>query len=349
MGPASITSSDHISERKARWDSLQNMIAPCPPVWVVIFDGELGTRPYPWPSNIPARVEWAWNTYVRELDRLAWLDDGRIPCLDPYSGTEIFAAAFGCNVFRPSDNMPFALPLIDRTSQAAALRVPSIDVEPLGSLFAIADELRRRAGPNAVMRLPDIQSPFDIAALIWEKKSFYTALLDYPDVVQELTAKVEALVAAFLDEWFRRYGLECVAHYPHYYMRRGVSVSVDEVGAISSRMGAAFVMPELVRLSGRYDGIGVHCCANAHHQWANFSRLPGLRLLNLFGLERPGILHEAAAYFAGCVSQLHNWEEPFSSWLPSMPSTAHVAFEVTVLDEEEARRVVALLGDAYLR
>ncbi len=347
MSTADSPATDRIARRKAHWDALEDMSAPCTPAWVITLEGELDDRPYPWPTNLPERITWAWETYTRDLERLEWLEDDRIPCLDPYTGTEIFAAAFGCNVYRPADNMPFALPLIDSPTQVAAVSVPSIDVESLRILFEIADELRQRAGPDAVMRLPDIQSPFDIAALLWEKKSFYVALLDCPDAVHELTVKVEELLTAFLDEWFRRYGLECVAHYPHYYLRQGVSVSVDEVGEISARMFTAHGMPELVRLSDRFGGIGVHCCANARHQWANFKRLPNLRLLNLFGLERPGILREAAKCFAEHVAQLHYWEEPISSWLPAMPPTAHVAFEVAVHDEEEARRTTAQLGEMY--
>ncbi len=340
---------DSIARRKSRWESLVDMSAPCSPAWVITLEGDGDERPFPWLTNIPQRIEWAWQTYLRDMARLEWLHDDRIPCLDPYTGTEIFAAAFGCAVSRPADNMPFALPLIESASAVARLKVPAIDAEPLRVLFDIADELRTRAGPEATMRLPDVQSPFDIAALIWDKRSFYTALLDCPEAVRELTSKVELLVTAFLDEWLRRYGQEIVAHYPHYYMRRGVTVSVDEVGSISARMCAAYVMPELMRLSQHYGGIGVHCCANARHQWPNFKRLPGLRVINLFGLERPGILRDATEFFAEHTAQINDWDEPLSSWLPAVPPAAHVAFETTVRDGEEARRLAEQLWETYRR
>jgi hypothetical protein len=349
MSISSIVVPESIARRKTRWDALEDMSTACSPVWVIYLESEADARPYPWPTNIPARIEWAWKAYQRDLERMAWLADDRIPCLDPYTGTEIFAAAFGCSVYRPVDNMPFAQPLVFGANEVAGLKVPDIDVAPLRILFEIADELRHRAGPEAMMRLPDIQSPFDIAALIWDKRSFYTALVDCPEAVQELTAKVEELLTAFVDEWFRRYGVECVAHYPHYYMRQGITVSVDEVGSMSARMASTFVMPELERLSRRYGGIGVHCCANASHQWANFKRLPDLRLINLFRLERPGILMDASTYFAEHVAQLHNWEVPLDSWLPAMPAAAHVAFETTAHDGEEARRLADSLWRTYRR
>lgn len=96
-----------------------------------------------------------------------------------------------------------------------------------------------------------------------------------------------------------------------------------------------------------YGGIGVHCCANASHQWANFKHLPELRLINLFELERPGVLREASEYFAAHVAQLHHWDEPLAAWLPAMPATAHIAFEAEVHDDEEARRLADQLWTAF--
>ena len=145
----------------------------------------------------------------------------------------------------------------------------------------IADELRRRAGPDALMRLIDVQSPMDIAALVWDKNTFYAALIESPAAVKELAGRVKELLVAFLDRWFARYGGAFMAHYPQYYMSRGLTLSEDEVGAVSPEMFDALFLPELADLSARYDGLGMHCCANARHQWEGFKRIPDLRLLNL--------------------------------------------------------------------
>ena len=101
--------------------------------------------------------------------------------------------------------------------------------------------------------------------------------------VKELASKVAELLCAFQDEWFRRYGTGRVAHYPNYYVSEGITLSEDEVGVVNPEMFRTFFLPGLTKLSELYNGIGIHCCAQARHQWENFSRIPGLMLMNLQG------------------------------------------------------------------
>jgi hypothetical protein len=181
----------------------------------------------------------------------------------------------------------------------------------------------------------------DIATLIWEKADFLAALITAPEAVAELAAKVRQLLTAFLDEWFRRYGTRYVAHYPDYFMDGGVTVSEDEVGAVSNPMFAAFFRDELVALSARYGGLGVHCCAHARHQWDHFKALPGLRLLNL---NQP---HEVVAaaydYFDTPIAQMHYGyvrQGPFESWPQQHPQGRRRVFEATAETRDQALAAV---------
>jgi hypothetical protein len=139
-------------------------------------------------------------------------------------------------VHYPEDNMPFALPLIESAASAEHLKIPDLDTRPLKAILDHAQLLYDRSGQSALLRLPDVQTPMDIAALILEKKCFYTALVECPEVVLEVAHKVQVLQSQFFDEWFRRFGSAFISHYPDYYMPYGITVSEDEVGAISSRM-----------------------------------------------------------------------------------------------------------------
>ena len=100
------------------------------------------------PDKRRERIEWAWRQYQEQMSRAEWLDDDAIPHLDVYTGTEIFAEAFGCKVQRPVDNMPFALPLVSKASEAADLGVPDLDAPCLRLLFEIADELRAQGATS---------------------------------------------------------------------------------------------------------------------------------------------------------------------------------------------------------
>ncbi len=321
-----------IEARKARWTRFLDRTAPPRHMLLVRLDHGLPPRPLPHPGNVGERIEWAWLQYQQQLANVAWLDDDAVPHLHPYTGTEIFAAAFGCDVHRPAETNPFALPLIHHADEIAGLTVPDIACEPLARLFDIADELRRRAGPEAVMRLPDIQSPMDIAALIWDKNTFYIAMIESPEAVKELAASVRQVLTGFLDEWFARYGRDFVAHYPDYYMPVGITLSEDEIGAVNPDMFRDLFLPELALLSARYGGIGMHCCANARHHWQAWREIPDLRLLNV--VQPPQ--ESAAAYgvFADHTAQMHNWCGDGGSW--QFPEGARVVISAGADSREQA-------------
>jgi hypothetical protein len=333
----SMPLSPAITQRKQRWVNFLDISHPSRYVFLIRYAPESGTRPWPNPELKKSRIDWIWRNYEFHYRRMDWLDDDTIPYLDLYTGTEIFAEAFGCKIHRPADNMPFALSFINSPQEAGRLRTPSLDAPSLALAFEMADELRRRAGPEALVRLVDIQSPMDITALIWEKQSFYTALLESPEAVLELVDKVRALLISFLDEWFRRYGSEFIAHYPDYYLPQGISLSEDEIGAVNPGMFCKFFLPQLVELSKRYGGLGIHSCANSRHQWEHFQKIPHLKLLNLNQPEP--VLREAYTYFTDFVPQWHYGWEPGSNpaeWMVQLPRKAHVVIDVSADTKEQA-------------
>jgi hypothetical protein len=156
-----------------------------------------------------------------------------------------------------------------------------------------------------------------------------------------LVEKVKALQFAFLDEWFRRYGQEFIAHYPDYYLPQGATLSVDEIGAVSGKMFLKYFLPDLIQFSERYGGLGMHCCANARHQWDHFKKIPGLRLLNINN--QANILREAYPFFADFTCQWHYDQSPLPldplEWLKEIPSTVHVVLDVTAGSRQQASQV----------
>jgi hypothetical protein len=166
-------------------------------------------------------------------------------------------------------------------------------------------------------------------------------------VVLELADKVGQLFTRFLDDWFARYGKAFIAHYPDYYMPQGVTLSEDEVGAVSSRVYQHYFLPELTALSNRYGGMGVHCCANSRHQWEGFSRIPNLRLLNL---NQPApILEEAQRFFARRVTQMHDWPEQqvFEAGPQQFPDGAHIVLRPAAENRSQALEVVETFKRLY--
>lgn len=305
----------------------------------------------PYSEKKRERIEWSWAAYERMMKQAEWLRDDFIPFLTMNTGTEIFAEAFGCRVHRPEGSNPCALPLISSAGEVSALKVPDLGAPSLAILFEMADELRRRAGPEALMRTVDIQSPMDIAALIWDKTSFYVGIVETPDAVKELADKVHQLLTAFLDEWFRRYGTEHIAHHPDYFMNGGMTLSEDEVGAVNPDMFDEFFLGELSALSWRYGGIGMHCCADSRHQWDGFQKIYGLRLLNLYAppTRTPQYIKDAFAFFNGSIAQMHyGWapEGPIETWPRQYPKGKKIVVDWWPGTREEAIRGAATFMEA---
>ncbi len=335
-----------IQERKKRWQEFLSMDGSTKNVFLIHYNEGLPPRPPLWPDKKRERIEWIVQVYERKMEQLEWLLDDSIPHLKMLTGPEIFAEAFGCPVYRPDDNMPFARPLIHSASEVSKLKVPGLSSSSLAYLFDMADEVKKRTGDDAVMQLVDVQSPMDIASLIWDKNDFYIAMITDPEAVKELAAKVKELLTAFLDEWFRRYGTEFIAHFPDYYMPCGITLSEDEIGSVSEEMFMEFFYPELVELSERYGGIGIHCCAHARHQWENLKKIPNLRLLNL--IQPPKVLKSAYSFFADHVPQMHGWagDGPAWTWFEQLPSNAHTAIEVHASTKEQALELSEKLWEA---
>jgi hypothetical protein len=271
---------------------------------LILISQNYGSRPLPYPENKSGRIEYALNMYKTQVDALEYLHDDSIPYLAPYAGTEIFACAFGCKQFYHDDTLPCAVPLVQNAKEAAKIKQPDLkNCPPLQEIFDIADTLHSHA-PEALMQLTDIQSPLDIAALIWNKADFFAAMYEDPQAVKDLVAMTEKLLTEFLDEWFKRYGTEFIAHYPDYYMPKGVTFSEDEVGIISPAMFREFSLDSLNRLSERYGMAGMHCCADSLHQWENFKQIKNLKLINLGQPDE--ILQKAYKYFEDTSVQMHS-------------------------------------------
>jgi hypothetical protein len=306
----------------------------------------------PWPDKVEERIERRWAEYELMCRKAGLVDDDRVPYISNMTGTEIFAEAFGCRVHRPEDTNPFALPLIQTATEADRIACPELSHSSLAYLFDIADELQRRGGPDAIMKPVDIQSPMDVVALIWDKSQLFMAMVETPDAVLALAEKVSGLIADFFTEWFRRYGTTFVAHYPEYVMHGGITLSVDEVGSVSEAMFRRFFRDELVHLSDQFGGLGIHCCADARHQWPNFRALPGLKLINHNApptRDAREYLLDSMRFYGETVPQMPiGWtpDGPPEKWPDQFPNGARIVFEVPAEDCEEAAAIADRLRAA---
>jgi hypothetical protein len=336
-----------IASRRRRW---RDFLAPRAPGGFMFFIRYRGPEfrelkwPHRWPSKAKERVEFAVRRYEIARAQAEWLHDDFVPYLDNLTGTEIFGEAFGCPVERPDHTMPFSRPVVHAPAEADRVPEPRVEDTPLAYLFDLADEMRRRAGPDAPLTLVDMQSPMGITAEIWEKGDLFCSMIDAPEAVKSVAAKVKRLLIAFHDRWLERYGRAFVAHCPDYPMDGGITLSEDEVGSVNADLFEEFFLQDLVDLSNRYGGIGIHCCACARHQWRHFARVPNLRLLNLSGQATkktdPAYLDDAYRFFGPRTAQMHESFRPdeLKDGLPCASPGSRIVYQVEVETKDEALR-----------
>jgi hypothetical protein len=271
---------------------------------VILIEMDYGKRIYPTPDTMDEFFNYILHQYQVQMDSLEWLPDDRVPYISAVMGTDIFAHAFGSPVIYPGNNNPFARPVVFCAGEMAKIKKPKLEDSSLMEVIEFGYKLKA-AAPEVLLQLPDIQSPLDIAALIWNKSDFFMALYDEPGAVKDLIAMTSDLLTEFLDMWFKTFGREFIAHYPDYYMPSGITLSEDEVGSISTGQFEEFSLPTLYKLSEHFGGhIGIHCCANARHQWGLFKSIPGLVMLNL--VQPDTVTREASTYFKDSACQMFN-------------------------------------------
>ena len=288
-------------------------------------------------ANKQKRIDWAKRHYEWQINNTENYEDDSLPCLYPMTGTEIFAEAFGCDVIYPDNSLPFARPLIFDSKEVNKLKVPKLEDTPLMMLFDIVDELKRFAGNDTLVRLPDIQCPIDISALIWDKNDFFPSMIDTPEAIHELSDKVMELMIVFLDEWFKKYGTSYVAHFPDYYMDGGITMSTDEIGCVSPEMYRELFAGELNVLSRRYGGIGIHCCADSKNQLENLKKIEGLKVLNLH--RDWNLLHKVYDMFQDVCAQMH-----YTSDKDNITSSRNLTIEEIDNELPEICRLIVPLG-----
>ena len=271
----------------------------------------------PMPSDVAGSdrlvEEWAPHLIGMYETRLRYheeLGDDSVPYASAHTGTQVFAAAFGCPVHIYPDSPTIALPCVTTADEADRIDLPAIDAPPLDRVWRAAEMMRERLGPDVPIGVPDIQSALDIAALIWRKEDFLLALLETPDAALGLIEKCRQLLTAFLVEFKRRLGEVNYCHCPYAWARPelGVWLSEDEVGAISTEMFEQFALPSLTQLSETFGGIFMHCCATADHQYDNFKRVPNLRGLNRV-FQEPGARPAIEAFTPDTVLMLAWYDE----------------------------------------
>jgi len=330
-------------ERNKRF--LTDLFAGPFPGHAIIMEPEPGDPPGPGDvitSDLPIDrwVDYCLREYEKRLRYHEKTGDDSVPYVKGITGTEMFAAAFGCpvHVYEDVGMPPSARPMVYTAEQADRVAEPGLDHPVFRKWFDFAERLARNAGPGVPVSVPDIQSAFDIAALIWNKEDFFLAMIDSPDAVKHLVGKCHRVLVAFVKEFLGRFEAANLCHCPTAWAppELGMWLSEDEAGSMSAEAFREFCLPSLVQLSETFGGLFVHCCAAADHQYENFRAIPELRGLNRV-FQEPGP-RPAIEAFAGETVLIQAWldEAAAIEMLDMARPNSRFLFNIAALPLDEA-------------
>ena len=242
-------------------------------------DYTLSSRP------IERWVPWVVDHYRNQVRWQEKLGDDAVPFARLMTGTHIYAAAFGCPVHKFSDNNPCALPLVSSAKEADKIREPDIWSSPgLMRVFELAQLVQRELGPDVFLGPCDMQSGFDSACLVWDKSDLYCAIVDPEEreAVKRLAGKCAGFLKKFLIELRKEFPNMSPCHCPDAWAppEMGPWLSNDECGVVSTPLFEEIILPELIDLSETFGGLGMHCCAEAEHQFESFKKIPNFYAFN---------------------------------------------------------------------
>ncbi len=254
----------------------------CTPPGTPSYQSDLGdytVSERPISEWVPQRVE----DYRRQIEYLELEGNHAVPRARLGCGTHLYAAAFGCAVHQSREDNPFALPLVHGAEEADQLAEPKVwEQRPLTRVFELADALRTELGDEVYLSPPDVQSGFDTACLVWDKASLLVAMLTEPDAVKRLVGKCASLLRSFLGELRKEFPMLSPAHCPDVWAPPDLApwLSNDECGVFNTACFEEFCLPELVEFAETFGGMGMHCCADAEHQFESFKKIPGFYALH---------------------------------------------------------------------
>ncbi|MCK4981303.1 MAG: hypothetical protein KAS17_00195 [Victivallaceae bacterium] len=274
------------------------------PERILIFDenGDYTLSSKPVNDWLPLVTE----NYKRECDLLEALQDDTIPMARLSTCTHIFAKAFGCDVRCSKDSPACALPMVANAAEADKLNIPDIwKTECLYRIFELGRTVLEELGSDTPLGACDLQTGFDVANLIWDKTDLLCAMIENPEAVKRLAGKCAKLVKDFLIELRKEFPTLTSGSCPGDWapLELGVSLSNDEVGIMSPNMFEEFCLPELVDLSETFGGLGMHCCADAEHQFPGFNKIPDFYRFNRVAAKR-GYM-PLLDHFTGAESPVH--------------------------------------------
>ena len=268
----------------ARYRRLYTDPEDCSPMFVVNVPLE---RQPTWEQ----RLADPWVMLKDELDAIRphlAIEDDRVPTVRVEFGTAQVAAAFGCRIIIPANNVPAAANhVLARAEDVRALARPELTAGWYGKLFEWTELWLDNLPEGVYIQHPDIQSAFNSAHLI-RGNDILLDFFDHPDDLARLlglvtdfmiaiTRRVKAMISDD-EDWFYDWGA----------LWKGYArISNCSAHMISPAFYRDHVLPHDLRFFEAVGGGRMHYCGSWGEVLDEFFRVPAIT-----GLDYDGSYHD---------------------------------------------------------
>ncbi|MBM3801660.1 MAG: hypothetical protein FJW26_05025 [Acidimicrobiia bacterium] len=295
-----------------------------------------------------------------------WLDvkDDRPAQIRPDFGTGLVSSVFGARIECPSDNPPWVHPLsegdVEWNIRSAIDGLDLADVPNRGLIPRVAETYSFYADilatyPNVrsflAVIMPDIQGPFDTAAMLWGS-SIFEALYTNPELVDRLCSAVADVMIA-LHTYFRTFiGRELLpegfSHTHGVIIRGNYLMRGDSNLMLSNAMYREQMLPHELKVLKVIGGGSYHSCGNWEHNIGTILALDEIGSLD-FGSNQSQMNDIDGIYRQAAKAKKHlNLVTAYSHELASGSIIQRFPTGVTlscqVENKEEAARVIQGAG-----
>jgi hypothetical protein len=220
-----------------------------------------------------------------ELDTLRphlEIGDDRVPTVRVQFGTAQVAAAFGCRMRIPENNLPAAgTHVLSAAADVYDLKMPALNAGWYGRLAEWTEIWQENLPQGVHIQHPDIQSAFNSAHLI-RGNDILTDLFDCPGNVEILLDKVTDFMLAIT-----KHTKSMISHDPDWFFDWGslwkgaARISNCSMQMISPRLYREYVLRRDIRFFDSIGGGRMHYCGITGEVIADFLMIPSLTGLDV--------------------------------------------------------------------
>ena len=215
-----------------------------------------------------------------ELDALRphlEIGDDRVPTVRVQFGTAQVAAAFGCKIVVPENNLPAAgNHVLARARDVEELELPSVDAGWYGKLAEWTERWKQHIPEGVHIQHPDIQSAFNSAHLI-RGNDILMDFYDDPEAVEMLLDKVTDFMISIT-----RHTKSMISDDPDWFFDWGsmwkgfARISNCSMQMISPELYHEYVLPRDIRFFDSMGGGRMHYCGITGTVIDEFFKVPSI-------------------------------------------------------------------------